>query len=112
MKSTKSRIVAMSLTFVFVALSFGVTGCATVTRTQFENVAVGGPVWMKRTIRTDHVTAFGSKMVDLEVGFVYCENVPGQGPVCLPVDVKNIPRALTHQSIVIQDGLIDPASKP
>lgn len=107
---SKARILVSAAAVLFI-VSTGTLGCATVTRTNFDTIAIGGPVWLQRTIRTDHVTMFGRKTIDTEIGFVYCENVDGQGPVCVPVDVKKIPRNMTWQAWTIENGLVNPAAR-
>ncbi|HNU69244.1 MAG TPA: hypothetical protein PKH54_12360 [Myxococcota bacterium] len=82
----------------------GLAGCSHIKQTQFETIGVGGPVWVKRTVRTDEKTLFGSRMVDYEVGFLYCQVAENRGPVCVPVEVSDIPRGLTHQGIEFLNG--------
>ncbi len=95
------------LAVLTLAGSFGVSGlagCSHIKQTQFETIGVGGPVWVKRTVRTDEKTLFGSRMVDYEVGFLYCQVAESRGPVCVPVEVSDIPRGLTHQGIEFLNG--------
>lgn len=77
-------------------------GFQRITQTEVSQVATGFPVWLQKKVKIDE---FGWNGLDSKtmVGYLYCENVAGSGPRCVPVKVEDIPVEMMIPEVTVEN---------
>lgn len=81
-----------------------------ITQTEIRQVATGFPVWLQKSVKIDEFgwDGLNSKVL---VGYLYCENVIGTGPKCVPVKVEDIPLSMMIPEVNVESIPLTPSGR-
>jgi len=72
-----------------------------VTQTEIRQIATGAPVWLQKTVKVQEFGWDGQTSSSM-VGYLYCENITGRGPSCVPVKLEDLPPEMMFHEVLVE----------